>query len=138
MMLPCASTSTLPKMSSGQAMRPKSGGFLKSLRWTQPPTPPPPGPPCPLAPSESVAGVSFALDERLADANPPPDWKVAPPGDARAFAWLIKPASLAACSASTEFRILRKPGLAEKDRGVGGSAVVVPMAREGDGGSVRR
>lgn len=42
---PCPSTSILPRMSSGQAILPKSGGFLRSLRWTCPPTRPPPAPP---------------------------------------------------------------------------------------------
>jgi hypothetical protein len=64
--------------------------------------------------------------------------KLKPPGEANACAWPFKPGSSAACFARTSLRMERKRGLPLKEFGVGGLAVVVPIARDGLGGVVSR
>lgn len=91
---------------------------LTSLKCTQPPVPPPPAPPCVLP------------------LPPPPSPN--PPGLANASAAALRSSSYCACAASTSLRMVRKRAFCVKERGVGGSAVVVPIARDGVGGSVER
>lgn len=89
---------------------------LTSLKCTYPPVPPPPAPPC-----------AFPLP-------PPPSPN--PPGLANASAAALRSSSFCACTSSTSLRIVRKRAFCVKERGVGGTAVVVPIARDGLGGTV--
>ena len=118
---PLPSTSTLPRISSGHAIRPKSGGFLESLRCTWPPLPAPPAPPCALAPPAPPSPLIF-LRERFG-------CETGAPGPAKARAWEIRSGSLWALSSRTALRTRRKRGFSEKELGVGGTVVVVPMER---------
>lgn len=55
-----------------------------------------------------------------------------------AWAWDITLASWWACWARTECKILKKLGFSLRESGVGGSRLVVPIARVGLGGVVGR
>lgn len=123
---PLALTSTLPRISSGHAILPKSGGFLASLRCTYPPIPAPPAPPCPLAPPALPSPRIFSLL----------DWCCCvsgAPGPAKARAWEMRSGSRWAFSSRTLLRMRRKARFSEKLRGVGGRAVELPMESEGVG-----
>ncbi len=58
--------------------------------------------------------------------------------DAKAAAWPCTIGSEAACSRRTSWRMERKCGFSVKESGVGGIAVVVPIASLWEGGSVGR
>ena len=111
-----------------QAILPKSGGFRASLKCTHPPTPAPPAPPSALAPPAAVPALR-PLRACM---------KLNPPGEANTCAWLFNSGSSAACFARTSLRMERKRGLLWNELGVGGTAVVVPIARDGLGGTVSR
>lgn len=134
---PCSSTSTLPKMSSGHAMRPKSGGFLRSLRCTHPPRPPPPAPPCALAPPAPEPPAPppppCLAEDRSRLKNEPPEPRLKPPGLASARACDVTSSSAWPCSRRTALRMVKKLAFSRNEEGVGGRVVVVPMASVGDG-----
>ena len=120
------------------AMRPKSGGFLESLRWTQPPIPPPPAPPCALAPPAPPSPVPLGRRRFGWGEMAPPEPRVIPPGAAKARAWLTRSWSYLACSARTSLRICENNRFSLKLPGPGGMVEVTPMAMLGSGGVVSR
>lgn len=142
-------TSMLPRMSSGHAILPKSGGFRRSLRWTQPPTPAPPAPPWPLAPpapEPPAPPPPPCLEEAplfrrccsLPGKNDAPEPRLCPPGLAKARAWLSTSSSSWPCSSITSFKIRTNVGFSRKVCGVGGIADAMPMATRFIGGSSSR
>ena len=146
---PWSLTCTLPRISSGQAILPKSGGFLLSLRCTQPPRPPPPAPPCALAPPAPeppapppppclALAPRFCFCCELPGKKEPPDPRLKPPVEANALAWLVTSSSWWPYSWTTESRMARKVLFCWKVFGVGGIAVVVPMASRFIGGWLSR
>lgn len=68
----------------------------------------------------------------------PPEPSAEPEVEANARACDCAPGSEAAWAESTAERMVRKCGLVVRESGVGGRAVVVPMARDGVGGVVGR
>lgn len=118
-----------------QATKQSSSQALTSLKCTHPPAPPPPAPPWSLAPPAPPEPASLRPPAPGPRPRPPSD---PPPGDANACAAARRSGSRCACAARTSPRTARKRGLPSKERGVGGSAVVVPTARLGFGGVASR
>jgi len=68
----------------------------------------------------------------------PPDPRPAPAEDMYVAAWAITSGSWVAWSCTTDWRTSRKWGFSVKVSGVGGTAVVLPIARSMFGGEVGR
>ena len=145
MKFPAPSTSRLPKISSGSGIRPKSGGCRSSYTCMYPPLPAPPAPPwllAPPAPSPPVPppppyGVPRLFCLWLGK-KAPPEPRLDPEVEAMACACDITFGSWVALSAITDWRMSRNLWFSVKESGVGGRAVVVPMAISGLGGNEER